>query len=123
MHTRSMRDNDHYRIGHMIEFCEKLAELSHSISEEILEDDWVYTFAVMQLYEMLGEAATKVGDELKIKYPEIPWRDIIDLRNRLIHGYDDTEYHLLWLAMENDVPPLLEQLYQVQKNFDLNPSV
>jgi len=61
-----MRDNDHYRIGHMIEFCEKLAELSHSISEEILEDDWVYTFAVMQLYEMLGEAATKVGDELKL---------------------------------------------------------
>jgi uncharacterized protein with HEPN domain len=107
----------------MIEFCEKLAELANSISEEILEDDWVYTFAVMQLYEMLGEAASKVSNELKIKYYEIPWRDITDLRNRLIHGYDDTEHHLLWLAMENDVPPLLEQLYHVRKDLEANPSV
>jgi uncharacterized protein with HEPN domain len=118
MPTQSTQDNDRYRIGHMIEFCEKLAELANTISEEILEDDWVYTFAVMQLYEMLGEAASKVSNELKMKYPEIPWRDITDLRNRLIHGYDDTEHHLLWLAMENDVPPLLEQLYQVQQDFN-----
>jgi uncharacterized protein with HEPN domain len=123
MPTPFIQDNDRYRVDHMIEFCEKLAELANSISEEILEDDWVYTFAVMQLYEMLGEAASKVSSELKIKYDEIPWRDITDLRNRLIHGYDDTEHHLLWLAMENDVPPLLEQLYHVRKDFEANPSV
>ncbi len=100
----------------MIEFCEKLAELTNSISEEVLEDDWVTMYAVMQLYEMLGEAASRISDELKRTYPEMPWREATDLRNRLIHGYDDIEYHLLWLAMENDIPPFLEQLYHVRRD-------
>jgi uncharacterized protein with HEPN domain len=112
----STQDNDRYRVGHIIEYCEKLTELTNTLSEEILEDDWMTTYAVMQLFEMLGEASAKISDELKAKYPEIPFQETTDLRNRLIHGYDDIEYHLLWLAMQEDVPPLLEQLYQLRKD-------
>ena len=116
----STRDKDKYRIGHMIEFCEKLVDMTTRLSEELLEDDWVQMYAVMQLFEMIGEASAKVSDDLKHAYPDVPWQETTDMRNRLIHGYDDIEYHLLWLAMNEDVPPFLEQLYQVRKDLEVN---
>ncbi len=115
----SIPDNDRYRVVHMIEFCEKLAELTSHLSEEILEGDWMQTYAIMQLFEMLGEAANKVSGRLKEEHPEIPWQDTTDLRNRLIHGYNDIEYHLLWYGLEHDLPSLLDQLYQLRKEWAL----
>src|ERR1019366_7220113 len=100
MPNLSTRDNDLYRIDHMIDFCEKLVELTRDLSEEKLENDWVKMYAILELFQILGEAARKVSDDLKQAYPEIPWRDTIDLRNRLIHGYDDIEYHLLWVGLQ-----------------------
>ena len=94
----------------MIEFCEKLVTITATSSEEILEDDWITTYAIMELFQLLGEAASKVSEELRLQYPGIPWQDAKDLRNRLIHGYDDIEYDRLWEGLEDDIPPLLEQL-------------
>ena len=108
-----MQDNDRYRLGHMVEFCQKLILLRSASSEENLEDDWVKMLAVTQLFEMLGEAAKNISSEFRSLHPEVPWRGIITMRNRLIHGYDDIDYDLIWEALEDEVPLLLEQVQEL----------
>ncbi len=106
--------NDLYRIGHMIQFCEQLHEAADGYTEEDLEDDWIRTLAIIRLFETLGEAASKVSKARRAEHPQIPWRDVTDMRNRLIHSYDDVEYEVVIKTIENDIPPLLKQLRELQ---------
>jgi uncharacterized protein with HEPN domain len=48
----------------------------------------MFNLAIMRLMEVVGEAAARVPDAFRQRHPAVPWRDIADLRNRLIHGYD-----------------------------------
>ena len=122
MPNLSTRDNDLYRIGHMIEFCQKLVTITATASEEILEDDWIKTYAIMELLQLLGEAASKVSDEVKKQSPDIPWAQAKLLRNRLIHGYDDIDYRQLWEGLEDDIPPMLEQLRTLDRAIRSSPA-
>ena len=63
--------------------------------EEFLEDEKTKD-AVVRNLEVIGEAANKIPEEVKIKHQEIPWRQIIGLRNRLIHGYFVVDYRIVW---------------------------
>jgi len=55
-------------------------------------------------------AATRVPDPFRARFPSIPWRDVSDLRNRLIHGYDSVDHGVLWDIITLDLPPLIDQL-------------
>lgn len=56
--------------------------------------------------EIIGEAVARLTDELKARHPIQPWRDIVAMRNLLIHGYFDIDWHAVWLVVERDLPPL-----------------
>ncbi len=75
-----------------------------------LAENRMLALAVLQLLEIIGEAANRVSAACKAEHPEIPWADIVDLRNRLIHGYDSIDLAILWDVLECDLPPLVEQL-------------
>ncbi|HAY20865.1 MAG TPA: hypothetical protein DCY27_01570, partial [Desulfobacterales bacterium] len=51
--------------------------------------------------------------EIKTNYPQIPWFQIISLRNRLIHGYDAVDLDILWEILIKDLPPLVVELEQI----------
>lgn len=69
--------------------------------------------ALVRLLEIVGEAARRVPDETRHRYPEIPWIRIIGLRNRLIHGYDTVDFDILWQILIEDLPPLVVQLEDI----------
>ncbi len=54
-----------------------------------------------------------VSSELKNRYPDVPWKKIIGMRNKLIHGYFDVNLDILWQTIMDDLPPLVEQLRRV----------
>lgn len=56
------------------------------------ENDIQCQYAVIRAIEVIGEAAGRVSDDFVAQHPEIPWRQIIGMRNRMIHGYDDIYY-------------------------------
>jgi len=62
---------------------------------------------------IVGEAANRTPTQERPRWPEIPWRDVVDLRNRLIHGYDEVDFDVLWAIIQDDLPPLIERLEQV----------
>ncbi len=58
--------------------------------------------------EIIGEAAGRISPETRAKLPEIPWSDVVAMRNRLIHGYDNVDHDILWDTITHDLPLLLE---------------
>jgi uncharacterized protein with HEPN domain len=69
--------------------------------------------ALARLMEIVGEAANRVSSETQRQHPEIPWPQIIGMRNRLIHGYDVVDYDLLWDTVREDLPPLISALEEL----------
>jgi len=59
---------------------------------------------------IIGEAASRLSAEFLAAQPHIPWRQIIGMRHRLIHGYDQVDWERVWAVVQNDVPSLLSNL-------------
>jgi uncharacterized protein with HEPN domain len=65
--------------------------------------------------EIVGEAANRVSEATQRAHPDIPWSNIIGMRNRLVHGYDVIDYDLLWDTVTSDLPPLIAALQKIVK--------
>lgn len=66
--------------------------------------------SLVRLLEIIGEAASGVSDGYRAKHPAIPWKKMIGLRNRLIHGYYDIDQDIIWDTVRGDLPPLIAML-------------
>ena len=80
--------------------------------DEFLYDD-VLQDAVIRRIEIVGEAVGRLPESLKARYPEIPWRDIKDMRNKLIHDYGHVDPQLVWVVVQDELPALDTQICQV----------
>ncbi len=78
-----------------------------------LESDRRLNLALVRWLEIVGEAASRVPKETCALHPEIPWADIVGLRNRLIHGYDAVNFEILWQIVTQDLPPLIDRLERI----------
>ncbi len=101
----SIKDDRLY-LRHILEAIEKVeryigsAEYSRFASDEIIAD------AVIRQLEVIGEACTKLSEEFRRKAFEIPFRDIIDMRNTLIHNYAGVSLHIVWETCQKNLPEL-----------------
>ena len=75
-----------------------------------LDRDRLLGLALLQLLLILGEAASRVSSSCRESHPDIPWGQVIALRNRLIHGYDTIDFDILWKIITSDLPPLIAAL-------------
>jgi uncharacterized protein with HEPN domain len=108
----SRRDSD-VALRQMFDHAREAMILSKGKSAQELVDDRVLSLAIVRLMEIVGEAANRIPQEQRSKYPEIPWTQIISLRNRLIHGYDAIDYEILWQILNHDLPNLVFSLDRV----------
>ena len=83
------------------------------VAQDTFENDLMRQAAVMRQLEIMGEAARRLSEETRLELCEIPWRQIIGMRNRLIHGYDDVDLAIVWDSVQNDLPLLIAQLEKV----------
>ena len=67
----------------------------------------------MKAIEIVGEAASKISEECREDFPQIPWTNIIGMRNRLIHAYFDLNLDILWKTITEDLPPLIAELEKI----------
>jgi uncharacterized protein with HEPN domain len=66
--------------------------------------------SLVRLFEIIGEAANQVSEELRDNVPEIPWPVLIGMRNRLIHAYFSINLDVVWSTSTEDVPSLITEL-------------
>ena len=66
--------------------------------------------SIVKSTEIVGEAASRVDVEIRRAHPTIPWQDIVGIRNRLVHGYFDIDFRVVWDTVIQDLPKLIDQL-------------
>lgn len=105
----SRRDPRVY-IHHMIDHASEALEMTRGRLREDLDTDRTLELSLVRLMEVVGEASRRVPQDFRDRYPNVPWRETSDLRNRLIHAYDEVDFNTLWEIIRDQVPPLIEQL-------------
>jgi len=106
----------------MLDHAREAVEMAAGRSREDLDHDRQLNLALVRLLEVIGEAASRVPPEECQRRPGIPWRDVVGLRNRLIHGYDDVNFDILWTIVQDDLPPLVAELEKVVASAESGPS-
>jgi uncharacterized protein with HEPN domain len=97
----------------MLDHAREAVALSQGRSRTELDDDRLLQLALSRLVEIIGEAANRVPIDLQERHPEIPWREVVSARNRLIHGYDFVDLDILWEIVAVDLTALLPRIEAV----------
>jgi Uncharacterized conserved protein len=101
---------DEVRLRHMLDYAREAVDLAADRSRSELDSDRTLNLSLVRLVEVVGEAAARVTIEGRRLLPEIPWVEIVGLRNRLVHGYDAVDFDILWDILTDDLPPLVRSL-------------
>ena len=108
-----MNRNDLVRVRHMYDATQEAITFAQNSTRETLSRDRLLTLALIKSIGIIGEAAARITKESYNQYPGIPWSNIIAMRNRLIHGYFDTDLNRVWDTITDDLPRRLAVLEKI----------
>ncbi len=100
----------------MFDACLKAIKFISDKSFEEFSRDEKTQFAVIRALEILGEASKKIPQTFKDQNPEIPWRAISGMRDKMIHDYMGINQAVVWKTVKDDLPPLIENLRKTSKS-------
>ena len=109
-----MQPDDLVRIRHMIGAAESVARFVAGRCRQDLDEDEMLCLALTRAVEIIGQAASHVSTEMQEALSEIPWKEIIGMRHRLVHAYFDVDADILWQTARDPVPTLLRQLQTIK---------
>jgi uncharacterized protein with HEPN domain len=101
------------RLRHMLDHAKEAVDLLAGKEKIDLASGRVLELALVRLVEIVGEAANRLSSEDQSRYPSIPWKAIVGMRNRLVHGYDAIDLDVLWDTVKVDLPQLIDELEQI----------
>ena len=104
------QSRDIERLRHIVNSIAHIEDFLRGKSLEQMKDDVMCYHAVVYNIMIIGEAANMLTNEFRDRHSEIPWRQIIDMRNVLVHGYYTTSPLFVWETYINDLPLLKQQV-------------
>jgi uncharacterized protein with HEPN domain len=105
--------HDLIRVRHMLAAAKEAIKFAAGKTRMDLEKDRLHMLAIIKSIEIIGEAASKVTETYKTENSNIPWSDIINMRNRLIHAYFDVNLDIVWQTVKADLPNLIKALEEI----------
>lgn len=115
-----MRRDDE-RLADIIEAAEKIS-IRAGKGRQAFDADEDVQIVLVHLIQVIGEAASGLSDELTSAHPEVPWRQIVAIRNRVVHGYFEVDLDILWDVATLDVPHLAGQVRTIQSGTSTDPA-
>jgi uncharacterized protein with HEPN domain len=105
-----MSPDDRWRLRHMADAAEQALAFVQGRQRADLDTDAMLRLALTRAVEIVGEAAAQVSGAGRNHCPDVPWQQIVGMRNRLVHAYFDINADILWDTVLLALPPLLAQL-------------
>src|SRR6056297_2051564 len=98
-----MQEADLIRLKHILDASVEIQSFIKDKTQEEFKQDRKLHLSVVHLLEIIGEAGNQISEEVKEQYVDIPWKRIIGMRNRLIHGYFDIDLAIVWKTATEDI--------------------
>ena len=102
----------------MLVYAEKAERFVADMDLASFQADERTNMAVTRALEVVGEAARHVPPAVRRRYPDVPWRKIIGMRNIVIHDYPAVNLEVIWLAIRQDLPPLRATLARMLEKIE-----
>ena len=97
-------------ILHIIDAASQIAEYLEGFDEKAFQENQLVQDGVVRQLEVIGEACSKLEARFRESYLNIPWVQIVGMRNKLVHEYWDIDLSIVWQAATQEVPSLKKQL-------------
>jgi uncharacterized protein with HEPN domain len=105
--------DDPVRLRHMLDAATEAVSFAQNRTRSDLDTDRMLVRALVQCLEVIGEAASRITRERREELPQIPWSQMIGMRNRLIHAYFDIRLDVVWSKVTEDLPVLIADLENI----------
>lgn len=112
------KDNNIY-VRHILDAISDIERYIVAKSFAEFKKDTLIQDAVIRKIEIIGEAARQMSEKFRKEHQAVAWRQVVDLRNKLIHEYFGVDIEAIWLVTQKDLPPLKDQLRAILKQSSL----
>ena len=93
-------------------------EFMEGMTSEDFQKDRKTVSAVLRSLEVMGEATKRIPQSLRDQYPDVPWKKMAGMRDKLIHEYSGVDLGIVWEAVKNDLPPVQNLVRNILKDFN-----
>ncbi|MHB8893944.1 MAG: HepT-like ribonuclease domain-containing protein [Candidatus Geothermincolia bacterium] len=105
-----MTKDDSIYLDHILESSTKIQHYTYELDEKQFNDDELVQDGVNRQLQIIGEAAKRLSDETRQKYPSVEWKDIAGMRDKLVHDYFGVDLAAVWDTVKEDLPVLKKAL-------------
>lgn len=100
-------------INDVIENISLAEEFVKQLDYQAFVADKEKNYAVVRCIEIIGEAVKNVPEAVRLRYPDIPWRKMAGMRDKVIHSYLGVDYRIVWQVVNHDLPALKKHFKQI----------
>jgi len=111
-----IRDIGDY-IADILNAAREVQEFTQGMGFESFSTDKKTANAVIRSLEVMGEAAKRIPDDIRGRYPEIPWKQMAGMRDKLIHEYSGVDLEIVWAVITGELPPLRPHIERMARDF------
>lgn len=108
-----MTGKDETRLRHMLAQAQKLVARAKTMQRAQLDQDNDLAAALAWRLSIIGEAASRISQDVRDAHTEVPWTQMVGMRHRLIHGYDSIDLEVVWQTIQTDLPPLIAAIQNI----------